>query len=170
MNQIEYYSSDEIERAFYEASQNQNPSFVRFTLLYASFNSRISRDSKKIYDPEMIAWVKCQDSRYRIRFQRLMRENKEFRSLVRRLLNIRVINFRELKKREEAKRKGKQRNNQPEYRYLKNENDFDSLIDIIYQVRCNLFHGMKNIRAEMERELINTCYLILNELYQPDMI
>jgi hypothetical protein len=44
---------------------------------------------------------------------------------------------------------------------------FGSLLDVIYQVRCNLFHGRKNIKDDTrDEELVEICYQILLPLFK----
>ena len=163
----QHYNPIEAEREFFRFSKKDLPIFIRFFLLYASFNSRIARESGKIYDYEMIKWVKLQRSLYRRKFIELL-ENDDFKSWLSQLTNVRVVNVREIKKRENALRAGKQYNyDKPTYHQLIDINDFNTMIDIIYQVRCNLFHGAKSIENRMELGLIELCYNILNALYSP---
>jgi len=168
MGPIEYYYPPDIERLFYQESCKNTPIFVRFFMLYASFNSRISRDSGKIRDSDMIRWVKKRSSEYRDRFNHLIENDREFRDYVRKLSHIRVRNIREEKRKQLALNAGRQHKPWGKlYHIMENERDFDTLIDIIYQVRCNLFHGGKNINLRLERHLIDLCYNILNSLYEP---
>ena len=169
MNSIIYYSPEEIERAFFIASQNQNQNYVRFILLWASFNSRISRDSEEVRDADMIRWVKRNCSRYRRRFQELIENDNEFVILFNQLQNVRVINFLEFKKRAKAIREGTQRQDQPEFKQIRRGREFSSLMDVIYLVRCNLIHGSKNIEQPGEIELAEICYYILLKLYRDDI-
>jgi hypothetical protein len=46
-------------------------------------------------------------------------------------------------------------------RYLTGPNSFDELIDFIYQVRCNLFHGGKDLNDENDIVLVSNCAEIL---------
>ena len=165
-----YYSPEEIERAFYNASQNQQLSYVKFILLWASFNSRIARDSNELYDRNMISWVKRGDSRFRRRYDCMKQNDAEFRNLILRLRPTRVINFMEFKYRARALRDGKPRRDKPTHKQIRRTNEFASVIDVIYLVRCNLVHGSKNIEEPMEQELVELCYNILLKLYEDDII
>ena len=50
------------------------------------------------------------------------------------------------------------------YRY---DGSFESLIEVIYQVRCNLFHGRKNIDEDKKDfELVKLSYRILLPLFK----
>ncbi len=37
---------------------------------------------------------------------------------------------------------------------LTNENNLDEVFNFIYQIRCNLFHGAKNVKNERDAELV----------------
>ena len=167
MGNNEYYNPTDIERVFYEESLQNHPIFIRFFMLYASFNSRISRDSGKLSDHDMIRWVKNRTSPYRDRFNYLIENDPDFKSNVELLSHIRVRNIREEKREQRVLNAGKQYKPRNKFRMMENERDFDTLIDIIYQVRCNLFHGGKNVRLRLEKYLIELCYNILNSLYEP---
>lgn len=170
MNGVNYYSPNEIERVFFNASQHQNSIYVQFILLWASFNSRIARDSKEIRDTDMLRWVKEKDPRYRGRFQALMTDDIEFQTFFNRLRSIRVINFQEIKRQLKAEREDRQRKKQPTYKKINRTREFSSLIDMIYLVRCNLVHGSKNIEQSMELGLIELCYNIMLKLYREDVL
>ena len=106
---VVYHEPEEIERVFYNEAQNQDLSYVKFILLCASFNSRIARDSGEIRDTDMLKWVKRGDSRYRERYDHLIKKDPEFQNLINELRPIHVINFMELKMRAKALSKGKLR-------------------------------------------------------------
>ena len=38
--------------------------------------------------------------------------------------------------------------------YLKDENNLEQVFDFIYQIRCNLFHGSKDIKNQKDFELV----------------
>jgi len=169
MNGINYYSPEQIERAFFNASNEQNTSFIRFILLWASFNSRIARDSRELTDRKMITWVKGNESVYPTRYQELLDTNQNFTALVNKLSRIRVINFMEFKYREKARRENRTRQDKSDFKQVQN-GDFSSLIEVIYLVRCNIVHGSKNIERQNESNLVDLCFQILMELYRPDII
>lgn len=39
--------------------------------------------------------------------------------------------------------------------YLSNENDVEQVFNFIYQVRCNLFHGAKNVKSSRDYALVD---------------
>ena len=47
-------------------------------------------------------------------------------------------------------------------KYKKYDGQFTSLMDVLYQVRCNLFHGRKDVEADQKDiELVSLSYQIL---------
>ena len=52
----------------------------------------------------------------------------------------------------------------PGERILRDESSLPELLDVIYQVRCNLFHGRKDPAEAGEVELVNRASFILGNL------
>jgi len=50
---------------------------------------------------------------------------------------------------------------------ISNINSFDELLDVIYQVRCNLFHGQKSAIDANDRELVDLAFHILSKIFKP---
>ena len=46
--------------------------------------------------------------------------------------------------------------------------DWPHTLHIIYQIRCNLFHGGKNYSSERDRRFIEHAYMILWEMFEPE--
>ena len=40
--------------------------------------------------------------------------------------------------------------------HLNDENDVEQVFNFIYQIRCNLFHGAKNVKSSRDYELVNS--------------
>ena len=85
-------------------------------------------------------------------FNHLREDNLAFKKCLDKLEGISVVNMQF-------------RNNQEHvYRY---DGTFESLIELIYRVRCNLFHGRKNIdEDEKDIELVSLAYRILLPLFK----
>lgn len=54
-------------------------------------------------------------------------------------------------------------NHRGEYKQLDDVNDFDAVIDFIYQIRCNLFHGGKSYVNTNDRQLCHWSAKILHQ-------
>lgn len=39
--------------------------------------------------------------------------------------------------------------------YLNDENNLEQVFDFLYQIRCNLFHGAKNVKNSRDYELVS---------------
>ncbi len=52
-------------------------------------------------------------------------------------------------------------------RKLGNVDSLFELMQIIYQIRCNLFHGKKSMDDPHDLELVQLAYRILSRIYRP---
>lgn len=85
-------------------------------------------------------------------FKRLREDNLSFKECLDKIEGISVVNMQFRKNREQV------------YRY---DGTFESLIEVIYRVRCNLFHGRKNIDEDKKDiELVRLAYRILLPLFK----
>jgi hypothetical protein len=85
-------------------------------------------------------------------FNKIKAEDSDFRGYLKELEKLPVVNMQFKNNREDI------------YRY---DGSFESLIEVIYQVRCNLFHGRKDIdEDEKDIELVSLAYRILLPLFK----
>lgn len=85
-------------------------------------------------------------------FDRMKIENETFKKSLERLSQYRVIDMRD---------------EFDEDKYQEYDGSFGSLMNVIYQIRCNLFHGRKNVDGnEKDFELIQLALRILKPLFQ----
>ena len=85
-------------------------------------------------------------------FNQLREDNLTFKECLDKLEGLSVINMQFRNNREDV------------YRY---DGTFESLIEVVYQVRCNLFHGRKNIDEDKKDfELVVLSYRILLPLFK----
>ena len=54
-----------------------------------------------------------------------------------------------------------------ESRSIKDTKDFGQLLDVIYLIRCNLFHGRKSEIDPHDRELVELAFRILSGVFKP---
>lgn len=124
----------------------------RFISLWIAFNGWMSgRFGEARRDADNIKYLKeMQD--FRDVFNRLRKENLGFRRALDSLEGVPVQDMRFAKNREQV------------HRY---DGTFESLVDVIYRVRCNLFHGKKNIDEDnKDFELVRLSYRILLPLFK----
>ena len=48
-----------------------------------------------------------------------------------------------------------------------NPTDFDGIVEVLHQVRCNLVHGSKSRDASIDREIVRHATAILDAIYPP---
>ena len=124
----------------------------RFISLWIAFNgwmsSKFGEDTK---DGNKIQSVKKMQD-FREVFNHLRENNLAFKECLDKFEGISVVNMQFRNNREQV------------YRY---DGTFGSLIEVIYRVRCNLFHGRKNIdENKKDIELVSLAYRILLPLFQ----
>lgn len=121
----------------------------RFVSLWIAFNAWLKSEySENKPDKELIKEVK-KNSELKSLFIKLKNE-KSFSEALGRISNRRVYDARCPKNRDKIK----------EY-----NGSFESLIDVLYQIRCNLFHGRKNINKLEEFILVGEAKNILLPLF-----
>ena len=47
-----------------------------------------------------------------------------------------------------------------------NIENLGEVLEVIYQIRCNLFHGAKDLEDERDHDLVKLAYDILTELFK----
>ena len=128
-----------------EAAEKENSYFAKFALEYFAFNSllRITfAHSGKEDDRTLIERFKGWMERENIDF-----ENKEA------LINlIKIVRERPLKNVTKDKKIK-----------IENENDWDNIVEAVYVIRNNLFHGHKQYSRERDEKLVAAGYQMLVE-------
>lgn len=138
-------------KGWYEnrAKRELDPTF-KFLCVWICFNAWIDHKSQKIFDRDIIDWLKMQ--------------TKENSDLVREYENAKktepFINLLKSLTQETHKSPISKRNGSV---YIDNENDFKNIIEAIYAVRCNLFHGNKEENNSRDQKLIRICQQILEK-------
>ncbi len=98
-----------------------------------------------IFDAYLTEISQCDQDRDKLNY--FYQNNCDFKS---RILN-RGLNAIELKKLSPIQ---DMRPNSNKMVYLNGENNLEQIFDFIYQIRCNLFHGAKNIKDARDYELV----------------
>jgi hypothetical protein len=124
----------------------------RFISLWIAFNGWMrGMFGEDIGDRRQIESVKGMQDFEEV-FNKLRKEDAAFREYLEELENVSVVNMQFKNNREDI------------YRY---RGSFESLIEILYQVRCNLFHGRKNVDEDKKDfELVGLSYRILLPLFK----
>lgn len=119
----------------------------RFISLWIAFNGWMKRKfGEAIKDSTLLNRLK-ESEEARIVFKDLRRNKTSFSESLRELSQYTVVDMKHLEDQNKVK---------------KYDGSFESLIDVLYQVRCNLFHGRKDINAnKKDIELVSLAYRIL---------
>ena len=119
----------------------------RFISLWIAFNGWMKRIfGEALNDYTLLNRLKDSEEA-RIIFEDLRRNKANFNESLRELSQYTVADMRHL---------------EDQSRVKKYDGGFASLIDVLYQVRCNLFHGRKDVKAnEKDIELVSLAYRIL---------
>lgn len=141
-----------IIRSWYERAQSAEDAFDRFIYLWIAFDAFATNYSEKEWPKEV-------------------RENIEEDSLLINdyLSSMKDINFsrkiRELQKLCPVHDTRKKFLNDPKHSVTINDpNSFKEVINIIYKIRNNLFHGGKSPNVERDRKLVSLAFNILSKL------
>lgn len=124
----------------------------RFIALWIAFNGWMSgKFGKAMTDKDKIESVKRMQE-FKEVFNHLREGNLAFRESLDKLEGMSVVDMQFRKDREQV------------YRY---DGTFESLIEVIYRVRCNLFHGRKDIDEDKKDfKLVELSYRILLPLFK----
>ncbi len=125
--------------------------FDKFISLWFSFNAWGNYQTNTITDSKMINQLK---TNYELQqtYAQLICNNKDFHNIITRLQRFQVLDMRY------PNRRGKS---------ITDINKFDEVLEIIYQVRCNLFHGKKRLNDSHDKELVEISYTVLTRLFGP---
>lgn len=124
----------------------------RFISLWIAFNGWMKwKFGEAVKDRTLIDRLKKSEEA-RIVFEDLRRNKTSFNESLRELSQYTVADMRHLEDQNKVK---------------KYDGSFDSLIEVLYQVRCDLFHGRKDINEDKKDiELVSLAYRILLPLFK----
>jgi len=139
-------------KVWYEnkAKRESDPIF-KFLCLWICFNAWLDYRSRKETDRAMINWLVKQDT-ITSDLVREYENAKRTRSFVNSLKSLVVLS----QKKPIEDSRGKQLSI-----IIGDENDFPNIVNAIYRIRCNLFHGGKTADDARDQKLIESCQRIL---------
>lgn len=137
-------------KGWYEKSRLEGDAVSKFVFLWICFNAVLTHESNKISDRGMIDWLKERGTN-RSAIGAAFKEataSEVFQRNLRSLVALAPI--------EDPRGINRAiRINGP--------NDFSNIIEGIYRVRCNLFHGSKRADAVRDQKLIIVCSRLLSK-------
>lgn len=137
-------------KVWYEKARQERDPFSKFTFLWFCFNAWISFKSRREKDAEMIDWlISERDSNSDIvrEFNRA-RGSEVFTSYLNSLANLQPMN-------DSRGIRGPI--------FIRDKTDFEGLVRGIYMVRCNLFHGGKEVDDIRDQKLVSISGKILEK-------
>ncbi len=136
---------------WFDRSQGKNQSsfniFDQFISLWFSFNAWMSFTTNKTVDREML------------------NDSKEDETLV--LLHERLIkqqNYKDWVAKLAAFKIKDETSTRPDIQ-ISNMNNWGDVLEAVYRVRCNLFHGKKSLGVPHDRELVELSFLVLGAIF-----
>ena len=126
----------------------------RFISLWIAFNGWMKGRFDENGNDKMLLDETKKLAEFNDSFNHLKQDDFLFKKNLEKLATYTVVNMKKQKDKDEY----------DEYRY---DGTLESLIDVLYQVRCNLFHGRKEINANSKDfELVSLSLSILLPLFK----
>jgi len=125
--------------------------FDRFTSLWISFNAWETYESDKESDRKKIEWAKM-NTDLNSKFSELLSDDPTFRQDVTALQEMCPI------------RRNRPYKNSNEVT-IANINNFNEVLEAIYVIRCNFFHGEKSPDDRRDRTLTELAFRILSKVF-----
>jgi len=150
------FTHEELIIDWFKRSQRQRVRkftvFDQFISLWFAFNSWGTYLSRKDKDTDMLRWVKRNTTLCHV-LEELIERDSEFVAKLQRLSQYEVLDMRP----------GHQRQSKS----INDIQSLDQVLDVIYQIRCNLFHGQKSMIDPHDRELVELAFHILSKIFEP---
>lgn len=146
----------ELIRVWFHKAQVETDIFSKFVFLWFCFNAWLAFKSNRETDGNMINWLKRnRSSDLYIAYQSII-DSEADSTPIEELVNLSPI-YGEVSHQRLARRADIR---------INDKNDFDNLIEAIYRIRCNLFHGRKDADLRRDQELVQACGNILEAWMQ----
>jgi len=138
---------------WYEHADSHDSYEDRFIALWISFNGYCTMLSSGSQESRMMEWVK-RNHGFKNAYHEMLDASPEFRRCLEELKSLcPVIDMR------------------PGLGYksktITDIRNFDQTLDVIYKIRCNLFHGSKDLTSERDKRLAMLGYDVLRRIYHP---
>jgi hypothetical protein len=125
---------------WWNKARGEGDVFSKFVFLWFCFNAWLAYRSQKVTDSDMIAWLKRSSSdNSDLKKSYQMLTHSHFKEVLKGLARLSPIR--------DPRPRGKKIE-------IKDVNDFPNIVDAIYQIRCNLFHGRKEANVDRDRNLV----------------
>jgi hypothetical protein len=118
--------------------------FIKFFIMYMCLDAWMTSESGHDRDDQKLRWLKETGNPLREHWQETPHITVSLRGLKK------IGQVEDMRPRHRG-----------EYKYLTDMDDFGEVIDFIYQIRCNLFHGGKSAVNTHDRRLVELSSKIL---------
>ena len=148
--EYDVFTKEWLKRA--ERKNNRVDNADRFISLWIAFNGWLKKEyGEKTSDKELVKSAKGNKTLKEI-FRELSDCNQDFITNLCKLKGYIVIDMRAPSNEQREKRC---------------TGDYESFLDTIYQIRCNLFHGRKNFEEnKIDRKLVTLALKLLHPLFK----
>lgn len=134
-------------KTWHHKASEEDYIFSKFIFLWFCFNAWLAYKSNESNDRCMINWLKRTNNYSDIR---IAFENIKNPETIDELVKLSPI------------RRDESHPRQGQDIYISDKNDFDNIVEAIYRIRCNLFHGRKDADDKRDRQLVQACGNILS--------
>jgi len=131
-------------------AEQETDIFSKFVFLWFCFNAWLSYESNRDNDRDMINWLK---NAYNHPALCVAFENIRNSGVIDELVNLSPIRGDLSQSRQDRRSNIEIRDNQ----------DFQNIVEALYRIRCNLFHGRKDADDERDQKLVRACANILSD-------
>ena len=118
-------------------SSKQDDPFIEFFVMYMCLDAWMTAGSLSDSDAKKLKWLKESDNPLREYWKDTPKKTDYLQGL------MKIGEVEDMRP-----------NHRGEYRLLSDVDDFDQVIEFIYQIRCNLFHGGKSPVNANDRRLV----------------
>lgn len=136
---------------WYQIGKDSDDPLMRFFSYYLCLNILMAKLSEEELDSKMKDWVKRNRSILNDAYQSALRDDS-FQAAIHKLIGECPV-----------KRMRRRRQQQSEESTMANLNDFGGLVDVLYRIRCNLFHGEKDSMNPRDVKLVELAASILDD-------
>ena len=138
-------------RVWAEKGKQERDVFSKFIFYYFCFNALTAHFSQEDRDRAMLNWIYANDNPIKTEFGKLVEANDYFQNSLTTLKGY-----------------GKVYDNRKKYQQkfveVKDIKNINEVLDVVYQIRCNLFHGSKSPSEVRDQKLASTASRILGKL------
>lgn len=139
-------------KGWYQRSRQERDAISKFVFLWFCFNAALAYESAEDSDRDMLDWLEgpgSTASRLRASFNASNAATSLFPGYVKTLMALSPIASSGRRRRRDVT--------------ITSLDDFENIVEAIYRVRCNLFHGGKSPHNLRDRKLVTVCGRILEK-------